>query len=167
MDEPMRAEQARNRRPLARRIMEITGTDWCGNDSPPMTARSVYVKDDGVIRVFSMIDDGGFVGIGYPDEWHVIMRTKAARMFAWWTFTLWVKDWFGLRSWAYYTALHKNVRGGRWRLWRPYGRRTRALTRWSSHDEWWESEEGRAHRDYLRARREADNGSVGPMRDSR
>lgn len=142
----------RSRVPLTRRIMEATGNKWGGGiANPPLSNHGVYVKDDGLIRVFSMQDDGGFVGIGYPNEWHVIMRTKAARLFAWWTFKMWVVDWFGLRSWAYYVALHKDVRGGRWRLWYPYARRTRALTRWSSYEEWQASEEGREWRAYSRA----------------
>lgn len=127
--------------------MDVTGRPWGGSSSPPLgTHQSLYVHDDDVTRVFSMIDDGGFVGIGYPTEWQVIMRTKAARMFAWWTFKLLVGDWFGLRSWLYYTALHRSVRGGRWKLRLPYGKRTRALTRLSSYDEWVLSPEAREAR---------------------
>lgn len=127
----------RHRKRLTRRIMDATGNEWGGSASPPLSNRSIYVKDDGVYRVFSMVDDGGFVGIGYPDQWHVIMRTKAARMFAWWTFKVWLADWCGLRSWAYYVALHAHV-DHKWKL-RPYKeahKRTRRMTHLSSHDEW-------------------------------
>jgi hypothetical protein len=94
---------------------------------------TLYVKDDGVTRVFSMQDDGGFVGIGYPDEWHVIMRWGCARMFAWWVLRRWVQDWFGLRSALYFRALNAKVNGSWKRLGPP--RRARG-TRRSSHDEW-------------------------------
>ena len=125
---------ARRRRPLDVRIMELVGTDWCGNDAPPLTNRNVYVHDDGVTRVFSTIDDGGFVGIGYPDEWQVIMRTRAARLFAWWTFKVWVASWFGLREHIYYRALNHRVGNG-WRF--SYKRHRPSDSVWvSSHDEW-------------------------------
>jgi hypothetical protein len=125
----------KRRTPLHRRVMDLTGTDWCGNGAPPMTNRKVYVKDDGVHRVFSTIDDGGFVGIGYPDEWHVIMRTEAARAFALWTLWVWACDWFGLRSAIYYRALQKSVRGS-WRLDYKRRGRWRKNVRLSSYDEW-------------------------------
>lgn len=133
MADEMKAATGRQRRPLDRRVMDLTGNEWCGNAGPPMDHRNLYVHDDGVTRVFATLNDGAEVGIGYPDEWHVIMRTKAARMLAWWVFKLWLKDWLGLRSWAYYVALHRSVRG-RWRI-RPYGKRP-TLTRPSSFEEW-------------------------------
>lgn len=130
-------ESCRKRRSLHRWLMDVTGNEWCGSAGPPLANHSIYVHDDGVTRVFSMQDDGGFVGIGYPDEWHVIMRTKAARMFAWWTFKLWLRDWCGLRQWVWYTALHRSV-GGKWEplWWLRNERRTAKFTRPSSHDEW-------------------------------
>lgn len=130
------AMHRRQRKPLDLRLMEIFGTDWCGNDAPPLTNRKIYVKDDGVHRVFSMQDDGGFVGIGYPDEWHVIMRTEAARAFALWTLWVWACDWFGLRSAIYYRALHHRVKGS-WRLDYKRRGRWRKNVRLSSYDEWW------------------------------
>lgn len=115
--------------------MRVTGTEWCGNrEAPPLTHRVTYVQDDGVTRVFSTIDDGGFVGIGYPDEWHVIMRTKAARMFAWWILRLWVTNWFGLRERVYFRALHHKVGRG-WRLtYKP--NRVNKLTHRTTHEQW-------------------------------
>jgi hypothetical protein len=104
----------RRRRSLDTRIMDALGNEWCGNTCPPLANRQTYVHDDGVTRVFSMMDDGGFVGIGYPDEWHVIMRTKAARLFAWWTFKTWAAGWFGLREFIWYRALHHKCHG-KWR----------------------------------------------------
>ena len=125
--------------PLDQRILDLVGTDWCGNGAPPMTNRSVYVIDDQVTRVFSTVDDGGFVGIGYPDEWHVIMRTEAARVLALWTIWLWVCDWFGLRSAIYYRALHHRVGKG-WRLDYKRRGRWRRHVQLTSHDEWWQAE---------------------------
>lgn len=126
------ATKGRPRVALDQRMMTLFGTDWCGNDAPPLTNRKMYVHDDGVYRVFSMVDDGGFVGVGYPDQWHVIMRTEAARWFAWWTFKTWVTDWFGLRSHLYYVALHHKVKG-EWKL-SPYRHKRRVWP--SSHDAW-------------------------------
>lgn len=130
------AAPRKRRRKLDAWAMDVIGNEWCGNGGPPLDHRSVYVYDDGVYRVFSMLNDGHEVGIGYPDEWHVIMRRKAVRMLAWWTFKLWVTDWFGLRSALWYRALHHKVKG-EWKL-RPYPNSNR-LTRWSSYDEWRES----------------------------
>jgi hypothetical protein len=149
------AANKRPRKRLDQRLMELSGTDWCGNDAPPLTNRKMYVYDDGVYRVFTMQDDGGFVGIGYPNEWHCIIRTKAARLFALWTLKVWVADWFGLRSWLYYIALHHRV-GHKWSL-EPmkWHRRTRSLTRRATYEEWWNSEEGRQVQEENRARHAA------------
>ncbi len=122
-------------RDAAHRVMTLTGS----NGGTPLEGHREYIADDGVHRVFSMVDDGGFVGIGYPDQWHVIMRTKAARMFALWTLRVWLADWCGLRSAIYYRALGRAT-GGSWQ--RPGSpRRVRALTARSSYDEWRESGE--------------------------
>lgn len=120
---------------MHRWLMDVLGRDWCGNAGPPLGNRRVYVHDNGVHRVFSMQDDGGFVGIGYPDEWHVIMRTEAARIFAWWTFKVWLCDWCGLRSRIWYVALHRSV-SGKWK-WHPYKHRKHV---WQSSYEAWQTE---------------------------
>jgi len=118
---------------LARRLMDALGTQWCGNKAPPLTNRSLYVREDGgLTRVFATVDDGGWVGVGYPDDWQVIMRTRSAHLFAWWVFKTWVADWFGLRSAIYYRALHRWCSGS----WKRPGRRDRELVRVSSYDEW-------------------------------
>lgn len=132
-DEPRAEDSRRRRRPLHRFLLDALGDGWCGGGAPPCSHRSMYVYDDGVHRVFSTMDDGGFVGIGYPDEWHVTMRTRAARMFALWMLRNWVADWFGLRSAIWYRALHRAVKG-KWAL-RPYPS-CRCHTRRSSHAEW-------------------------------
>ena len=62
------------------------------------------------------------------------MRTHAARLFAWWTFKVWVASWFGLREAIYYRALHHKL-GGSWRL--DYKRHKPSDRVWvSSYDEW-------------------------------
>jgi len=129
-------ESKRRRRPLDQRIMAMVGNEWCGNDCPPLDHRSLYVKEDGVTRVFATTNDGFEVGIGYPDHWHVIMRRESARMFAWWVFVTWVRDWFGLRTKLYYAALHHRVRG-EWK-WTPH-KHARTVHR-SSH-EWFADRE--------------------------
>lgn len=112
--------------------MDLLGTDWCGASFPPLTNRSLYVRDEEITRVFATWDDGGFVGIGYPDEWQTHMRWKTARMFTWWVLRTWAADWFGLRSHIYYRALSHSVKG----TWRPKYPNENRLTRRSSHDEW-------------------------------
>lgn len=98
-------------RKLDRQIMDKLGTDWCGTTAPPMTNRTIYVQEEGVTRVFSRIEDGGFVGIGYLTDWHVIMRSQSARIFAWWTIKMWIFDWFGLRTNLWYRALNHHLNG--------------------------------------------------------
>lgn len=120
------------RRKLDRWIMDTLGRDRCGNNGPPRDNQSIYIHDDGVWRVFSMQNDGFQVGIGYPDEWHVIMHTEAARLFAWWTFKVWVTDWFGLRTHLWYAALHRRV-SGKWK-WHPYQHPKRVWR--SNYDAW-------------------------------
>jgi len=119
-------------KPLDRRVMDLLGTDWCGHSAPPLANRRIYIRDDDVTRVFATWDDGGFVGIGYPNEWQTHMRTKAARMFAWWMLRCWLADWCGLRSHLYYRALSHSVKG----TWNPHYPRSSPLTRRSSFDEW-------------------------------
>lgn len=112
-----------------------------GGPMPPLDSwatPTLYLKEDGVTRVFSMTDDGGYVGIGYPDEWQVMMRWRAARLFAWWVLRQHARNWFGLRSALYFRALHAYCSGS----WGRLGTPRRRLTRTSSHDEWWASRAG-------------------------
>ncbi len=112
------------------RVMRLIGTEWCGSVHMPRDHRSLYIDDEGVTRVFVTSNDGADVGIGYPDEWQVFVRWKAARLFAWWVLRIHVADWFGFRTWLYKVALHRSVRGEwRWRW-------PAVATRRSSYDEW-------------------------------
>ena len=61
------------------------------------------------------------------------MRTKAARMFAWWVLRGWMADWFGLRTRLYGIALHAYVKES-WKL-RPYPNQER-LTQRTTFDDW-------------------------------
>jgi hypothetical protein len=86
----------------------------------------------GVTRVVASVDDGGFVGIGYPDEWHCIIRLHTARLFALWVARQWLSDWCGLRSAVWYRALHRQVSGSWARLGKPH----RTFARPSSWEEY-------------------------------
>jgi hypothetical protein len=60
--------------------------------------------------------------VGYPNEWLFHCSTREARRIAryvlwdWWALT----EWFGLRRWVYYRALHAEVERHR-RMLRPSG----------------------------------------------
>lgn len=126
----------RRRRSLDRWVMDVLGNEWCGSAHPPMDHRTLYVQEGGVHRVFSLQNDGFDVGIGYPDQWHVIMSSRTIRLFVRWWLRQVAADWFGLRSWLWYTALHRCT-SGRWKF-DPYraARRRKKIVRPSSHDEW-------------------------------
>lgn len=102
------------RETMAERVMRLTGDEWCGHDAPPGGAHNgmnVSEPHDGVVRVIVSLNDGHEVGIGWPNEWHVIMRTETARLFALWVLKEWVRRWFGLRDALYYRAL--SAKGGK------------------------------------------------------
>lgn len=143
----------RRRKRPDERIMDLVGREWCGNRATPLTNRSCYIHDDGVTRVFATWDDGGFIGIGYPDQWQTHMRTKAARLFAWWVLRTWVADWFGLRSRIYYIALHHKC-DGRWKL-VPYPHRK---TTWRVTPDTWQAEESDARSAAVRVKTQGGEG---------
>lgn len=126
----------KHRRKLDQWLMDTFGRDWCGSSGPPTDNRKVYIHDGSVTRVFVTTNDGFEVGIGYPDEWHVIMRRKAALHLACFVFKIYLFDWFGLRSWIYYRALHHAV-DGEWKL-HPYPKYRKQV--WISSYEKWEKE---------------------------
>ena len=70
------------------------------------------------VKVFSTGDDGFVLWIGYPHKWHFSVDRSEARRLAWFVlWTWWARgEWFGLRRWAYYRALHAVVSGRRSRI---------------------------------------------------
>jgi hypothetical protein len=111
--------RAIRQRSLPEFAMALLGVRWCGNNCPPTGGnQSLWVHqkvDFDDVRVISFIDDGGWVGIGTPNDWHTTsIRPATMRRMAAWILWQWARDWFGLRSDIYYRALHRKV-SGNWR----------------------------------------------------
>lgn len=81
----------------------------------PMRDKTIYEYDiykdknswDGRgYSVVTFMDDGGEIGFGYHNAWKWTMMTKdfnkMVRKYIW----IWIKDFFGLRSWLYWKSLH-------------------------------------------------------------
>jgi hypothetical protein len=106
-------------RPFWQRIYHVTSKDWLGNNDPPLTDKTIlkydvhFTKDTWNNEAYSIVtyvDDGHEIGFGYHDEWKLIISrkvfAKAVRSYI----KIWAWDnWFGLRSWLYFKALHKIV----------------------------------------------------------
>lgn len=113
---------------IARRIMNLTGTEWCGNKQVPTPEPlysisggrktrfhrghdAQYDRDRDLVHVFTTNNDSFELWIGHPNRWLFHCRRKEARRLAvyilwdWWIRT----EWFGLRRWAYYRALRVEV----------------------------------------------------------
>ncbi len=59
------------------RLYDLLGDEFCGNTTMPLDHRSLkWTSDGGVDRVFVFLNDAFEVGIGYPDEWQVMLRRK-------------------------------------------------------------------------------------------
>ena len=110
------------------RIMDLVGTRSGGNACPPgdwMAFRYDYASAedgrgcaDGTVpqslhySVASITNDGFTVMFGYCHKWEWSMSFRDALRFALWlVFRVWaVEQWFGLRRWLYYRALHEAVK---------------------------------------------------------
>lgn len=95
------------------RIMRWAGTEWGGNDHPPGDHMSLKIpfENSEEYRVYHIGEDGHTLWIGFRDDWHWHMDRpdahKVAKFIIW---DWWIKaEWFGLRRWAYYKALHRAV----------------------------------------------------------
>lgn len=76
----------------------------------PLDHESITVDDDGVERVFCFLNDSFEIGIGYPSEWHAIIRRPAIHRFMRWYIRRWAwGEWFGLRRWIFYGLLSRRV----------------------------------------------------------
>jgi len=118
------------------RIHELVSEDWGGSRcAPPGSTQKLYVleknpkmtftlrdfenaekereRGNGVVYVFSALDEGSSVGIGYLDNWHVILSVPTTMRLAWFVlWTVWVKaTWFGLKRFIYFNTLHRMVEG--------------------------------------------------------
>lgn len=84
-----------------------------GNDDIPLSWSSKHIHDRGVERVIAFCNDSFEIGIGYPTEWHVIMRREAFHAMMRWYLGQWAREWFGLRRWFWYKLLFRRVERSR------------------------------------------------------
>lgn len=117
-------------------MVDLLGDDEHGDGqrSPPGAGAKVYVETNGTGRsprsrksvpyeemtnpsrkgllyVFSALEDGGEIGIGWPDKWHVILNGGVALRLAWFIlWTWWARGtWFGLRRRIWYWGLRRRI----------------------------------------------------------
>lgn len=95
---------------LERFLYHVASQQWCGSDHEPLDHRHLQFESDGVKRVFSFFDGVHEVGIGYPTEWQVIMRSRDFnRMVRWYLWHRVVTDWLGFRTRLWYWLLHRRI----------------------------------------------------------
>lgn len=106
-------------RPFWQRIYNVTGKNWGGNNSPPLTETKLLEYDiyedktqwdNRAYSVAVLTEDGHEVWFGYHNEWkwHITRKVfnKIVRKYIW--VQIW-NNWFGLRDWLYFKSLHKIV----------------------------------------------------------
>ncbi|MBP9839983.1 MAG: hypothetical protein KBC44_03355 [Candidatus Pacebacteria bacterium] len=92
------------------KLYELLSTDWCGNDSPPLTYRKMTYGEDGCEYVVVFEEDSSALGFGYPDEWKLFIDRKNFHKVVRWYLKQWAwGDWFGVRRWLWYKLLHRKV----------------------------------------------------------
>ena len=106
-------------RPFWQRVYNLTGTDWGGNNSPPLVGKTILKYDfhedksswDGkAYSVATFFEDGHEIGFGYYDAWKwSIDRKVFAKIVRRYVFIQVWYNWFGLRHWLYFKALHNIV----------------------------------------------------------
>lgn len=106
-------------RPFWQRVLHLTSQEWLGNDSPPLDNRQllkydVYTDnsqwDNEAYSIATLIEDGHEVWFGYHNEWKWHMRrSDFNKMILRYLFVQVWHNWFGLRNWLYFKALHKVV----------------------------------------------------------
>ncbi len=110
---------------LARWIYNHLGTDFCGSPGAPGNEECIYWdaenwkpidrgSRDHPYYVARIGNDGFELWIGTGAYWDFFMPIKQARRLAWWL--LWMRirwEWFGLRRWLWYQALHRIVKAKR------------------------------------------------------
>lgn len=119
---------------INRRLLNLFGMTWCGNEGSIPEPRSLYAiqppggparfesgpdakydRDRDLVHVFTTNNDGFELWLGYPDQWLFHCSRRQARRLAWFILWTWMvrTDWFGVRRWAYYKALHSVVETSR------------------------------------------------------
>ena len=104
----------KRKRSLEERLYDVLGQDWCGTIGPPANRLVLYAKDThfaDLTYVFSTLNDGFEIGIGYPHEWFCILRKDVALRGAWFIiWTWWIRGtWCGLRTAIWYWLLDRRV----------------------------------------------------------
>jgi hypothetical protein len=121
---------------LNRRLLNLVGMTWYGNEGSVPEPRTLYAidpqgspaepmrfefgldaeyTDADLVKVFSVNNDGFELIMGYPEKWCLTINRQTARRLAWFILWTWMvrTDWFGLRRWLYYRALHSVVEDSR------------------------------------------------------
>lgn len=90
-------------------IYSLLSEKWCGNDMVPLDHRTLHVKERETLEyVFSFLNDSFEVGIGYPSEWHVILKRKTFHKMLFWYLRRWIfSEWLGLRRYIWYKLLFR------------------------------------------------------------
>lgn len=120
------------------KLTTVVGREWGGNYTPPRDHRSIYInqdRDGADTLVVATLNDGWEIGIGSPTHWDTVrIKPEALKYIGWWAFKNWIADWFGLRTWIYFSSLYKrgNKLNGRTER---YKRRKRYV-RVSNWEEW-------------------------------
>lgn len=107
------------RRPFWQRIYNLTGTNWGGNNSPPLVDKTILkydiyedktAWDKQGYSIATFIDDGHEIGFGYHNQWKLFINRKIfAKIIRRYLFIWAFYNWFGLRNWLYFKALHNIV----------------------------------------------------------
>mgnify|MGYP001612174797 CR=1 FL=1 len=95
-------------------LYDWLGQEWCGTTGPPANHLTLYVEDPHLRDrkyVFSTLNDGFELGIGYPHSWLCIIRKEVALKAAWFIiWRWWIRGtWCGLRTAIWYWLLNRRV----------------------------------------------------------
>lgn len=73
--------------------------------------RQAEIQKNGLVYVFTALEDGHEIGIGWPDKWHVILNGGVALRLAWFIlWTWWARGtWFGLKRRIWYWGLRRRI----------------------------------------------------------
>lgn len=93
-------------------LYDALGDEWCGTTGPPANHLVLYVDDQhmrDLKYVFSTVNDGFELGIGYPSQWLCILRKEVCLKLAWFIlWRWWIRGtWFGLKPLTWYWLLNR------------------------------------------------------------
>lgn len=91
-------------------LLDILGSEFGGNQGSVPVA-DIRFRPADPWRCINVGDDGFMLWFGGEHEWNYSLQRREARRLAWWILIRWWAwgEWFGLRRWLYYKALHRHV----------------------------------------------------------